>query len=111
MVEQPNSRDGCQGCDDLVNDFEGVWEAWDRVLGLERLRCLHLNDSRTPFGSHRDRHELIGKGTLGREPFRRIMQDPRFVTVPKILETPKGDDGVTNDRKALALLRKYAAEN
>jgi deoxyribonuclease-4 len=94
---------------DLVNDFEGVWARWDRVLGLKALRCLHLNDSKTPFDSHKDRHELVGKGSLGPEPFRRLMQDQRFAKIPKILETPKGDDGVTNDRKALAQLRKWAA--
>lgn len=93
---------------DLVHDFDGVWKAWDRILGLERLRCLHLNDSKNPFASRKDRHELIGRGSLGPEPFRRLMQDPRFTAVPKLLETPKGDDGVTNDREALAQLRKWA---
>lgn len=93
---------------DLVNQFDTVWDTWDRILGLERLACLHLNDSKTPFGSHRDRHELIGKGSLGPAPFRRLMQDPRFRTVPRILETPKGDDMVTNDRRTLQQLRRYA---
>ena len=80
----------------------------DRGVGLGRLRCLHLNDSKTPFASRRDRHELVGKGSLGPEPFRRIMTDPRFVAVPKVLETPKGDDEVTNDRESLLLLREMA---
>lgn len=93
---------------DLVGDFDGVWSEWDRIIGLDHLCCLHLNDSKTPFNSHRDRHELIGEGSLGPEPFRRIMTDPRFARVPKILETPKGDDMVTNDRKMLARLRRYA---
>lgn len=93
---------------DLVNDFDGVWERWDSVIGLEHLRCLHLNDSKTPFASRRDRHELIGEGSLGRRPFVRIMTDPRFAGIPKILETPKGDDDmVTNDRRMLARLRGY----
>jgi len=93
---------------DLVRDFDGVWRHWDAVLGLDRLRVLHLNDSKTPFGSRRDRHALIGEGSLGPEPFRRIMRDPRFAGVMKILETPKGDDEVTFDRRMLRRLRAYA---
>jgi deoxyribonuclease-4 len=94
---------------DLVTDYDGVWDRWDRVVGLEHLRCIHLNDSKTPFASHRDRHELIAEGSLGPEPFRRIMRDPRFRSVPKILETPKGDsDEFTNDRRMLRRLRAYA---
>jgi deoxyribonuclease-4 len=93
---------------DLVGDYDGVWRRWQRVLGLESLRCLHLNDSKTPFASCRDRHELIAEGSLGPKPFRRIMTDPRLARVIKILETPKGDDGVTADRKMLRRLRAYA---
>jgi deoxyribonuclease-4 len=93
---------------DLVGDFDGVWAHWDRVLGLRRLGGLHLNDSKTPFGSHRDRHELIGEGSLGPEPFRRLMTDPRFAGVIKILETPKGDHPEAMDRKMLRRLRSYA---
>lgn len=93
---------------DLVNDYDGVWRRFDQVIGLAHLRCLHLNDSKTPFGSRRDRHELIAEGTLGAEPFRRIMRDPRFRSVMKILETPKGDDLVTRDRRMLRRLRAYA---
>jgi deoxyribonuclease-4 len=93
---------------DLARDYDSVWQRWDAVIGLEHLRCLHLNDSKTPFGSHRDRHELIAEGSLGAEPFRRIMRDPRFARVPKLIETPKGDDGVTLDRKMLRRLRHYA---
>ncbi len=93
---------------DLREDFEGVWDEWDRILGFDLLGCVHLNDSRTPRGSRRDRHALIGEGTLGPEPFRRIMRDPRFAAVPKVLETPKGDDD-RNDRRMLRRLRAYAA--
>lgn len=95
---------------DLVGDYDGVWERFDRSCGLERLRCLHLNDSKTPFNSHRDRHELIAEGSLGAEPFRRIMNDPRMAGVAKILETPKSEDMVTNDRKMLARLRGYVGK-
>jgi len=93
---------------DLVNDYDGVWERWDRILGLEHLRCLHLNDSKTPFASRRDRHELIAEGSLGAAPFRRIMRDHRLRHVVKIIETPKGDDPTTLDRKMLRRLRAYA---
>jgi deoxyribonuclease IV len=93
---------------DLVGDYEGVWRQWDEILGLGQLRCLHLNDSKSPFASCRDRHELIGEGSLGPGPFRRIMTDPRLAHVIKILETPKGDDEVTADRKMLRRLRRYA---
>ncbi len=92
---------------DLVGDWEGVWLRWDQAVGLRHLRCLHLNDSKTAFGSRRDRHEWVGEGTLGPEPFRRVMRDPRFRDVIKIIETPKADDGVFHDRRMLRRLRRY----
>ena len=93
---------------DLVKDYHRVFEEFDKVCGLERLRCLHLNDSKNPFDSHKDRHELIAEGTLGAEPFRQVMRDPRLVGVIKVLETPKGDeDMTTNDLKMLKRLRGY----
>jgi deoxyribonuclease-4 len=92
---------------DLVGDYEGVWAAFDRTLGYERLGLIHLNDSRHPLGSRKDRHEGIGQGTLGEEPFRRIVSDERIRRVPKVLETPKGEDGVSADRANLALLRGF----
>jgi deoxyribonuclease-4 len=85
-----------------------VWDEWDETIGLQHLKCLHLNDSKTPFASRRDRHELIGNGTLGVEPFRRIMEDPRFANTIKIIETPKGTDPVENDRRMLQLLRSLS---
>lgn len=93
---------------DLVGDYDGVWRRWDAILGLDSLHCIHLNDSKTPFASCRDRHELIAEGSLGPAPFRRIMTDPRFSQTIKILETPKGKDEVTADRKMLRRLRAYA---
>jgi deoxyribonuclease-4 len=93
---------------DLRRDYDGVWRRWDDAIGLASLQVLHLNDSKTPFHSRRDRHELIGEGSLGPEPFRRIMRDPRFVGVAKILETPKGDDEFTQDRRMMRRLRAYA---
>lgn len=93
---------------DLVSDYDGVWAEWERRIGFERLGCIHLNDSKTPLGSRVDRHQLIGSGSLGPEPFRRIMRDPRFRDIPKILETPKGEDLVSNDRRMLRRLRAYS---
>jgi deoxyribonuclease-4 len=93
---------------DLVREYDAVWHRWERTIGFEHLRCLHLNDSKTPLGSRRDRHELVGEGSLGPEPFRRIMCDPRFRSVMKVIETPKGDDEVTFDRRMLRRLRAYA---
>jgi len=92
---------------DLVRDYDGVWEAFDEILGFERLGLIHMNDSRHPFGSRKDRHETIGAGTLGEEPFRRIMLDQRLRAVPKILETPKRDDAVAEDVANLTLLRSF----
>jgi deoxyribonuclease IV len=92
---------------DLVRDYDGVWSRFDDVLGLDRLGLFHLNDSQHPFDSRKDRHQHIGEGSLGEEPFRRIMTDDRFVRIPKVLETPKGDDMVTLDRRNLARLRSY----
>ena len=90
---------------DLADDFEGVWIRADDTFGVERVELFHLNDARTPFGSRLDRHENIGDGTIGMEPFQRLMKEKRFRCVPKILETPKGEDGVTADRMNLRLLR------
>ena len=73
---------------DIVNDLDGVLEEFDRVIGLERLKALHLNDSKNPFASHKDRHECIGQGSLGLETFRSIVNHPRLKGLPMILETP-----------------------
>ena len=92
---------------DLVRDYAGVFQAFDDVLGLDRLRLFHMNDSKGDLGSKRDRHEHIGRGTLGAAPFRRLMEDERFMGVPKILETPKNDDPVAADLSNLHLLRSF----
>ena len=74
--------------------YERMVESFDRIVGLDTVRAIHMNDSKKGLGSRVDRHEHIGKGALGLEPFRFIMNDPRFENVPKILETPKeGDKG------------------
>ena len=91
----------------LVDEYEKVWSSFDQIIGIDRLGLIHVNDSQHPFGSHKDRHETIGEGTLGTEPFRRLMMDKRLAHVPKVLETPKGDDGVLADRTNLGLLRSF----
>jgi deoxyribonuclease-4 len=93
---------------DVVRDFDGVWNRFDDIVGRDRLRALHLNDSKTPFASRRDRHELIGQGSLGRAPFARIVSDERFAQIPKAIETPKLDDATKTDRRMLRRLRGYA---
>ena len=98
---------GYAGGYDLVGDYEGVFQHFNDVLGLDRLRLFHMNDSKGDLGSKRDRHEHIGRGTLGEAPFRRILRDERFAGVPKILETPKDDDPVAADLSNLNLLRSF----
>ena len=95
---------------DLVGAYDEVWDAFDEVIGLHRLGLLHLNDSKHPFDARKDRHEGIGQGSLGLEPFRRIVTDPRLAGVPKVLETPKGDDPVAEDLRNLGILRDMRRE-
>lgn len=94
---------------DLRDDFDSVWMRFDDAIGLERLRLMHLNDSKAPLGSRRDRHELIGEGTIGEAAFRRIMNEPRLASIPKLIETPKLDDAEKTDRRMLERLRSYLA--
>lgn len=96
---------------DLVNDYDGVLHRLSDAMGLDRLRVMHLNDSKTPFASRRDRHELIAEGSLGDRPFRRIMNDPRLARVPKVIETPKLDDHTATDTRMLNLLRSYVSDS
>jgi deoxyribonuclease-4 len=92
---------------DIVNDYDGVWARFDDVIGRSRLRLMHLNDSKVPLGSRKDRHELIGEGAIGEGAFRSIMNDPRLASVGKVIETPKLDDAETTDRRMLERLRGY----
>jgi deoxyribonuclease IV len=93
---------------DIVGDYDGVWARFDDVIGLELLGMLHLNDSKMPLGSRRDRHELIGKGCIGIGAFQRVMTDPRLSGIPQVIETPKLDNATVTDRRMLRLLRKLA---
>jgi deoxyribonuclease-4 len=92
---------------DIVNDYDGVWARFDDTIGRHRLRMMHLNDSKVPLGSRRDRHELIGEGAIGEGTFRRIMNDERLARVGKVIETPKLDDAEATDRRMLERLRSY----
>ena len=87
---------------DIVHDLDGVLAEFDRVIGLRRLRALHLNDSKNPMGSRKDRHECIGRGSLGLETFDRIVNHPALRDKPMILETPNELPGY---RAEIALLR------
>jgi len=84
--------------------YADTMEQFDRIIGLERLQCFHFNDSKKGLGSRVDRHDHIGKGALGLDLFRFILNDPRFTSIPKILETPKGD-GNEMDAVNLGILR------
>jgi len=84
--------------------YESVFGRLDETVGLSLLKVLHLNDSKRGLGSHVDRHEHIGKGLLGLEPFRMLLNDPRFRALPMTLETPKGKE-MTEDIENLAVLR------
>ncbi len=90
-------------------DCEATFAEFDRVVGLDRLVCFHFNDAKQDLGRHVDRHEHLGQGRLGLEPFRWILRNPRFAAIPKILETPKGmKDGEDWDAVTLRLLRELA---
>ena len=90
---------------DIIGDLNGVLGEFDRVIGLDRLRALHLNDSMNPPGSHKDRHEKLGRGFLGLDTFRHIMTHPLLHDLPKVLETPNELPGY---REEIQLLRSMA---
>lgn len=74
---------------DIVNNFDGVLSEFDRVIGLSRLKALHINDSKNPMGAHKDRHACIGEGFLGKEAFIKVITHPLLQGLPCILETPQ----------------------
>lgn len=84
--------------------YQATFAELDRLVGLERVKCFHLNDSQKDVGSRVDRHAHIGQGCIGVEAFRMLVNDPRFADLPMIIETPKGED-MAEDRMNLALLR------
>lgn len=89
---------------DIVSDFSGVLEEFDRVIGIERLKAVHINDSKNILGSHKDRHEKIGLGNIGTEAFRTILNDEHMKDLPFILETPNDLAGYAEEIKLLGSL-------
>ena len=92
---------------DIVNDLDGVLTEFDKRVGLDRLKCIHLNDSKNPFASHKDRHEVIGGGSLGLDAIKRIINHPALRHLPFYLETPNELDGY---KKEIELLRGLYGE-
>lgn len=95
------------GGHDIVNNLDGVLEEFDRIIGLNRLKAIHLNDSLNPCGSHKDRHAKIGEGCIGLEALVRIINHPQLRELPFILETPNDHDGYARE---IALLRSHFHE-
>ena len=93
---------------DIVNDLDGVLKEFDQVIGLERLKAIHLNDSMNGLGSHKDRHARIGEGEIGLEALLRVINHPAVRGIPFILETPNDDEGWARE---IALLRNGYKEN
>ena len=89
---------------DIVNDLDGVLQEFDRVIGLDRLKAVHLNDSKNPIGSHKDRHEKIGFGMIGKDALLRVVTHPLLQNRPFILETPNDEDGY---RQEIAMIREH----
>ncbi len=91
---------------DIVGDLDGVLTEFDRVIGLDRLKAIHINDSKNPFASHKDRHEKIGLGSIGTKAFERIINHPALRSLPFFLETPNELDGYAEEIKLLRSLYK-----
>ena len=92
---------------DIVNDLDGVLTQFDKVIGLSKLRALHLNDSMNPLGNHKDRHQKIGQGYIGQDAFARIVRHPALRGLPMVLETPNELHGYAEE---IRLLQELAEE-
>lgn len=90
---------------DIVNDLDGVLETFDHIIGLERLKAVHINDSKNPFASHKDRHEKIGMGSIGIKAFVRIINHPALQNIPFFLETPNDLEGYRREIEWLRSLQ------
>jgi deoxyribonuclease-4 len=86
---------------DIVNNLEGVLEQFDHIIGMERLRAIHINDSKNPFASHKDRHEKIGEGSIGLEAITRIINHSALCRLPFYLETPNELEGYAEEIRIL----------
>ena len=90
---------------DIVNDLDGVLEEFDNIIGLDRLKAIHLNDSKMPFASNKDRHEKIGQGVIGLEAVKNIINHPKLKHLPFYLETPNEEEGYKEEISVLKSLR------
>lgn len=91
---------------DIVNNLDGVLDEFDKIIGLDKLKAIHINDSMNMIGAHKDRHQKIGEGTIGLEAFERIINHPKLKDLPFFLETPNELDGYEKEIKLLKELRK-----
>ncbi len=91
---------------DIVNHLDDVLDEFDAIIGLERLKAIHLNDSKMPFASNKDRHEKIGQGTIGLDAIVRIINHPKLRDLPFYLETPNDDSGYQEEITLLKSLRQ-----
>ena len=89
---------------DIVNDLDGVLKEFDNVIGIDKLKAVHLNDSMNLCGSHKDRHQKIGEGEIGAEALKAVVKHPLLADKPFILETPNDDEGY---KKEIAMIRKW----
>ncbi len=92
---------------DIVNNLDGVLEEFDKIIGIDKLKAIHINDSKNEIGAHKDRHEKIGEGTIGVEAFERIINHPKLKDLPFFLETPNEIEGYEEEIKLLRKLYKY----
>jgi len=116
IIEQVEDKERMQVCYDtqhtfaagydLTNEdnYEKVWKEFDRIIGIEKLTAFHLNDSKKELASRKDRHEHIGKGLIGLNAFKLLLNDPRFKGIPMFLETPQGDKEYLANLKTLRSL-------
>ena len=91
---------------DLVGQLDQVLEEFDRMIGLERLKAIHMNDSKNPFASHKDRHEKIGEGSIGLEAFERMVNHPKLQGIPIYLETPNELEGYAREIRVLREMKR-----
>jgi deoxyribonuclease-4 len=92
---------------DIVGNLEGVLKEFDQIIGLNRLKALHINDSKNPFASHKDRHERLGEGSIGLECFRQIAGHPLLCGLPMLLETPNELPGY---KREIALMKELSGQ-
>ncbi len=92
---------------DIVGDLDSVLEHFDKVIGLDKLKAIHINDSKNPFSSHKDRHEKLGEGSIGIEAFERIINHKSLCHLPFLLETPNDNEGY---KEEIALLKKLRTD-